>query len=306
MPKKPPPKEGNSRKTTAKAKEAPTRKSERSESKLEKRVTRSAVVKKSDKYAELPTTVDIPIPKKSPKKEEKPKTTKKVVPKSGTSQVKSTKPKVKKPQSDKPKKSEGSTKKQDDVLDLIKKHIRNDVRAGFDDDEHIIEAALELDYDKLWDAKKLRGVVEEVLMQEITSLNEDEVTWPSVTDFDRLENAFKALEKENILCRHHFSCCGGCGNNKMWDMFEADPQSKYIGYVYYHMQDTPFAIRGKGLMFNYESFRAPAEDKVTYDLAIGHMLCNELEKQGLAAKWNGTIGQRVGVSMVWQRRREPN
>lgn len=70
------------------------------------------------------------------------------------------------------------------------------------------------------------------------------------------------------------------------------------GYAFYHTQDTEAAADGSGLYLNYgacEEGEAPA-------LEVASAIVAELERHGLATRWNGSWDQRIGVTLDWKRR----
>ena len=59
------------------------------------------------------------------------------------------------------------------------------------------------------------------------------------------------------------------------------------------------AVEGGGLYLNYGA----CEEGEAAAVAIGHRIVAALEDQGLATDWDGRLEQRIGVALVWKKRR---
>jgi len=125
--------------------------------------------------------------------------------------------------------------------------------------------------------------------------------WPLITDCDKLDAAFLALEDEGIVARHHFSCCGTCGVAEIGDEIAdvADRGVDVTGYAFYHMQDTEHAVEGSGLYLNYGG----VDDDPEHSIAVGHRIAKAVRASGLDIDWDGSLDKRIGVSLDWKRRR---
>lgn len=123
----------------------------------------------------------------------------------------------------------------------------------------------------------------------------EQATWPAITDCDRLDAAFAALEASGIVCRQNFSCCGTCGAYEIWDEAAAleAAGTPVRGYAFYHVQDTESAVRGYGLYLNYG---AAAEGEAAA-LAIAGEIVAALQQRGLRVDWNGQWSRRIGVAL---------
>jgi uncharacterized protein DUF6891 len=125
----------------------------------------------------------------------------------------------------------------------------------------------------------------------------DEALWPSVTDNDRLDRAFAALDRSGVVARQNFACCRSCGFAEIGDEV-ADPATAQ-GFVFFHNQDTERAADGGGLYLAYGSFRD--EDRET--AAVGRRVVAALAAEGLTAEWDGSPDTRIAVPVDWKRRR---
>lgn len=127
-----------------------------------------------------------------------------------------------------------------------------------------------------------------------------EATWSGYTDCDRLDKAFAELEERGVICRQDFTCCGNCGVAEIGaELNEAEQRGVHVrGYAFYHQQDTERAVEGSGVYLNYGAER----EGEAAALAIAREIVATLKHNGLDPAWNGSIGQRIHVPLVWRRR----
>lgn len=188
----------------------------------------------------------------------------------------------------------------DDLLADISERIRRDVAAGFYAPDEILRGAVEMYADEL-PADIVDRHARQCLEASLGAHAAEQAAWPEVTDFDRLDVAFAALERDGIVMRHNFTCCGTCGSAEIWDEISGFEQagSRAYGYGFYHMQDTEAAVDGYGLYLNYGA----CEDGAEPAIATGRAIVEALAQQGLQTDWDESWEKRIGVSLDWKRRR---
>ena len=120
---------------------------------------------------------------------------------------------------------------------------------------------------------------------------------PTLSDHDKLTNAFKALHGEkNILGFHNDN--NAYTNSDVTEAFEdrlaAHPMPTTVrGFASYHTQAADTASRGKGLML---SWGLPKDKTSAQDWhAIGNVICDELYKQGLTPEWDGSPHSKIVI-----------
>jgi hypothetical protein len=147
---------------------------------------------------------------------------------------------------------------------------------------------------------ELRTYAAEVLERLWAEQRRLEAGWSGRTDCDRLDQAFSDLEKRGIVCRQDFTCCGTCGVAEIGaELNDAEMRGVRIrGYAFYHQQDTERAVEGAGVYLNYGAER----EGDAAALAIAKEIVSALKSNGLKPRWDGTIGQRIHVPLVWRRR----
>ncbi|MEM9540723.1 MAG: hypothetical protein AAGA60_14615 [Cyanobacteria bacterium P01_E01_bin.42] len=127
-------------------------------------------------------------------------------------------------------------------------------------------------------------------------------TWPDITDCDRLDAAFTAMNERGIIALQNSGYTQNDGYDDFWEDYENHPdKSSVLGYCFYHGQDLDRAVRGRGLFLAFGPVHP--EDEENKGLEIGNIVCEELERVGLAVQWDGTFKQRICISkFMWQRR----
>jgi hypothetical protein len=186
------------------------------------------------------------------------------------------------------------------ILDDVRERVRLDVAGGFHGRDELIQSAIDYVADELPEAE-VRPLAIQYVEQALAAHAREQRSWPQTTDCDRLDAAFAALEESGIVMRQNFTCCGTCGSSEIWDEIDAvqaEGRPAY-GYGFYHMQDTDSGVDGDGVYLNYGACDEGEEPA----LATARAIVDALERHGLKTDWDGTWGQRIGVSLEWKRRR---
>ena len=187
-----------------------------------------------------------------------------------------------------------------DPVTALRDQMRRDVLGGYFDDDAILTNAHDLFEEEL-PRPTLRREASAALREALAEHRAAEQGWTQMTDCDRLELAFAALEAEGIIARQNFTCCANCGASEIWEEIEA-AQAEDIavqGYAFFHMQDTEAAVEGHGLYMSYGA----CEQGEAAQIAVGYRIVAQLEAYGLETRWDGSWSQRIGVPMNWQKRR---
>lgn len=189
-----------------------------------------------------------------------------------------------------------------DSIDALRDHIRREVAAGFYDEDVILTNAVDA-FDEDVDAAQVRRAAPALLRAALAEHAAAEAQWPDITDCDRLDAAFAALEMDGVVARQNFSCCMTCGSGEIWEEIQIAQESGVParGYTFFHMQDTDRAIDGEGIFLAYGA----CEDGEDAALAVGRDIVAQLEAHGLRTHWDGSWNQRIGVVLDWQKRRVP-
>ena len=187
----------------------------------------------------------------------------------------------------------------DDLVDEMTVFVSTQVSGGFSTRGEIVDATVEVFAGDVAE-DDLREAAIAAVERAIRSKRLEERDWPPVTDCDRLDSAFDALERAGIVCRQNFTCCGTCGAAEIGDAIEdaIGNGAGVRGYAFYHEQDTESAAGGNGLYLNYGSVDEGEEPA----LAIAREVVEQLRLHGLRAAWSGSWNQRIEVALDWKRR----
>jgi hypothetical protein len=193
-----------------------------------------------------------------------------------------------------------SSQADDEAIAELRARIRSDVAAGFYDEDVILKELPDYFADEI-DPATIRREAPRLLRQALAEQAAEEARWPAVTDVDRLEAAFAAMEADGIVVRQNFACCLTCGSNDIWEEVQAalDAGLPARGYAFFHSQDTDAAVEGGGLFLAYGACES-GEDAA---LAVARDIVAALEAQGLHTEWDGDWERRIGVVLDWKKRR---
>ncbi len=174
------------------------------------------------------------------------------------------------------------------------------MRAGFDPAEEIVTLAVEIVAEGA-DTGTVRAVAVHLTDSLLAAHAREQTSWPSPTDPEKLDAGFAALEKQGIVCRQNFSCCGSCGAGEIVEEMEQvqEAGATVRGYAFYHEQDTENATEGNGLYLNYGT----ADESEAAAIGVAKEIVAALRKEGLVVTWDGTWDTRIHVAMDWRKRR---
>jgi hypothetical protein len=186
-------------------------------------------------------------------------------------------------------------------LDDLQDFIRVQVAAGYSPISAVVDEAVDVFADNTLPAGAVRAAAAAIAETALTAHLAEQESWPQTTDCDRLDAAFAALDGVGVVVRQHFTCCGSCGATEIHgEMDQARKEGQDVrGYAFFHLQDTEFAVRGESLFLSFGSADGNPEAAV----AIGHEIVGALRAEGLHPAWNGRQSNRIGLPVVWQRRR---
>ncbi|WP_404336450.1 DUF6891 domain-containing protein [Sphingomonas sp. MMS12-HWE2-04] len=187
-----------------------------------------------------------------------------------------------------------------DARTQLREKLRQDVAAGFDDEDVILTNIADYFEDEI-DPALVRREAPAILREVLAEHARAAASWPAVTDCDRLDAAFAALEADGIIARQNFTCCMTCGSAEIWDEVEeaSNDGLQARGYTFYHFQDTDAALEGHGIFLAYGA----CEDGEAAALDIAGEVVAALEAHGLSPAWGGSWSERIALPLDWKRRR---
>lgn len=181
-----------------------------------------------------------------------------------------------------------------DAVENVTAYVTDAIWGGYEPVDSIREIAFERAEEDGFTGDA-EAFVDRLITEQLAAKQAAERDWPAVTDCDRLDAAFAALEADGVVARQNFTCCQTCGHAEMQN---AGRSREVLGYTFFHQQDTESAVAGDGLYLAYG-----ARDGRDAALEpIGHRVCAALREAGLAPEWDGTAASRIRLPLRWQRR----
>ncbi|MGI9572502.1 DUF6891 domain-containing protein [Alloalcanivorax xenomutans] len=177
--------------------------------------------------------------------------------------------------------------------------IRALVRGGFDERDDIIGILCE----EMYEPGELdEQAVEQAVDAAFSELEHEKRQWPTVTDCDRLEQAFLALNKRGVIALHNAGYTQDDGYADVQEVFaEHSERDSVSGYCFYHGQDLECVVSGGGLYLAFGPMDPLHEE--TEGPVVGALIVEELTKAGLNVQWDGTFAHRIFIpDMDWKRR----
>lgn len=188
----------------------------------------------------------------------------------------------------------------DSIEAELEQFISRRVLEGFDSEEDIVEGALDF-FEHDFPGDDLPGVAGRMAEDAIKRHLEEQKTWLTKTDCDRLDEAFDQLESDGIVARQNFTCCQTCGHSEIWEEVEQARQDRKVsGYVFFHQQDTERVCEEGMLYLAYGS----TEEDPNAAIGVADKICQVMKSNGFSIDWNGTLDKRICLLNVqWRRRR---
>jgi len=171
------------------------------------------------------------------------------------------------------------------------------IKSGFYDKEdiftHVEEYLYKIPFDHDWTKQQIDIAYSDRL--------KEQKTWPTVTDFDKLVQAFDKLNSSGIVALHNAGMTRQDGEGDSQeiheDLFKTGIKTK--GFCYYHWQDIERVVEDSHLYIGFGDFNN--NDKEA--LEIGKQVAATLEERGFKLNWNKTVATRILItSIMWQKR----
>lgn len=176
------------------------------------------------------------------------------------------------------------------------------VWSGFDAKDDVRDAAIHETQPPVQSATDLAWLDRQI-DQEWSKKQAAEATWPARTDFNRLDDAFKAIRADGILAKHN---AGNTQSDARDDASEewhqlGGPKSGIKGFVFYHGQDVE-GVRADGNL--YIGFGTAPQGTVPA-LTIAQQSVAHLKKAGFNVTAPPDVDTRIVISGIDWKKRSP-
>jgi hypothetical protein len=188
-----------------------------------------------------------------------------------------------------------------EMADTTKKDILEQidvlVRSGFYDDDEIFtsidEYLYEIPFDHNWTKEKIHKAYSDRV--------KEQASWPAITDFDKLVQAFDKLNSSGIIALHNAGVTKQDGEEDCKEIHD-ELLKKGVstkGFCYYHWQDVERVVDDNHLLIGFGDFNNNDGEA----LEIGKQVATALESKGFKLKWDKTVAQRIEITNIkWQKR----
>jgi hypothetical protein len=187
------------------------------------------------------------------------------------------------------------------MTDTTKKDILEQVdisiKSGFYDKEEIFinveDYLYEIPFDHEWAKQQIDKAYSERL--------KEQSTWPAVTDFDKLVQAFDKLNSSGIIALHNAGMTKQDGEGDSEEIHDELLKKgiKTKGFCYYHWQDVERVVEDTHLYIGFGDFNNNDQDA----LEIGRQVAAALKEQGFKLHWDNTVAARIEITNIkWQKR----
>jgi hypothetical protein len=176
-------------------------------------------------------------------------------------------------------------------------YIQSYVRYGFYQSAEVEQIVFEDVFNGAIPRERLR----ELIKAEVARHQAEQRSWPTVTDCERLDRAFTALEAEGILAIHNAGNEASDGITEVSEQYRAagGAASRVIGYCFYHRQDMEYALNHDELGLAFGDINGDRHRGVK----IGERVRSALLAAGLQVTWSGSIDDKLAIKAFrWQRR----
>ena len=136
----------------------------------------------------------------------------------------------------------------------------------------------------------------------LATWEEEKRSWEGVTDCDRLDAAFAALNERGIIAIQNAGYTQSDGYDDFLEAYaNCEDKSNIQGYCFYHGQDLEHAVRGRALFLAFGP--ADPDQEESKGPEIGQIVKEEMERAGLSVDWDGTFARRLSIpDLKWQKR----
>ena len=181
----------------------------------------------------------------------------------------------------------------------VLREINTLVRGGFEDGDRIIEILCEEMYEP---GELPEDEVVAAVDDAFAALEKEKATWPRVTDCDRLDQLFDALNRQGIIALQNAGYTQSDGYDDVQQMYHEHPDpGGVVGYCFYHGQDLERAVHGEGLNLAFGPIDPQKEE--SEGPRIGALIVAQVKKAGFAVEWDGTFAHRILIPKLdWKRR----
>lgn len=191
------------------------------------------------------------------------------------------------------------------TMETLEERARVEVRGGFEELDLIEEGMIELvehdpDTEDALEADPdaATALVRSILRRHVEAHAREQEGFPEVTDTDRLDEVFAALDADGIVVGQNVGYTMSDLRDDMWEELGERPDAR--GWIGFHGQDLERVLDGGPLMLGF----AHRSDQDADFVVVAGEVRDRLVAAGFEVEWDGDAGERLAVhGITWQRRR---
>ena len=179
----------------------------------------------------------------------------------------------------------------------VLEQINTSIKSGFYDKDNVFnnveDYLYEIQYDKEWTKQQIENIY--------AARIKEQSSWETITDFDKLTQAFDKLNTSGIISLHNAGMTRQDGEGDCEEIYQELKKKGIVakGFCYYHWQDIERVVDDGNLFIGFGDFKNNEKDA----LAIGNQIASTLESFGLKLNWDKTINTRIEIiNLKWQKR----
>ena len=179
----------------------------------------------------------------------------------------------------------------------VLEQINTSIKSGFYDKDNVFnnveDYLYEIQYDKEWTKQQIENIY--------AARIKEQSSWETITDFDKLTQAFDKLNTSGIISLHNAGMTRQDGEGDCEEIYQELKKKGIVakGFCYYHWQDIERVVDDGNLYIGFGDFKNNEKDA----LAIGNQIASTLESFGLKLNWDKTINTRIEIiNLKWQKR----
>jgi hypothetical protein len=176
------------------------------------------------------------------------------------------------------------------------------VWGGFDTRDDIRDAAIYQTQPPVQSPADLAWIDMQIA-QEWSKKRTAEATWPTRTDFDRLDDAFKALDAKGVLALHNAGNTQSDAHGDAGQVWHdrGGRASGLHGYIYYHGQDLERVVADGQLYIGFGVF----EGAQTAPIEIARIAADTLKATGFTVVVPSDDKERISITGIDWKKRSP-
>lgn len=161
------------------------------------------------------------------------------------------------------------------------------------------EKEVALSIDRIYEGEEIdKNWLRNEIKREFEFKLKEEESWPTATNFDRLERVFARLKSRGVIAVHRAGFAQSDGLLYV-EHLNREAGGKYWGYCFYTDQDQDVALDGGGLYLSCGHY--PGYDDKS--VKVGQTIRAALKFEGFKVEWGSSIKNSVFVKdFEWQRR----